>query len=185
MDRSDRAWLRWWLVAALLIVVVRLLSGCAPHQPVVTVAQRDGTVVKHDTVYAFYPTVLELDSTSRNDGVVECAANNVPYIRIKRVFFPDSMARLRRLLLVHEETHVAQGIASGNCNEWRRSIAASAETRFLVESQAYCAVYIVEEREKQPHWWSKAQIAEFLQRTIYPAISVEEALVRLPCELPP
>lgn len=186
MERREQSKVWWWiLIAALAILVIRLLSGCA-SAPVQTASlvQPDGTKVVHDTVYAFYPTVLELDSTSRNDGVVECSANNVPYIRIKRVFFPDSMARLRRLLLIHEETHVAQGIASGNCNEWRKSIAASAELRFKIEAAAYCAVYIVEEREQQPHWWSKMQIAEFLRQTIF-GYTLSEALARLPCELPP
>lgn len=184
MDR-DRKKVWWWvLIAALLILVIRLLSGCSsvPVQTPVPV-KADGTVV-HDTVYALTPIVLELDSTSRNDGIVECSANNVPYIRIKRMFFPDSMARLRRLLLIHENKHVEQGLKSGNCQAWRGSIASNTLIRFDIEAEAYCAVYNVEAREHTPHWWSKEQIAEFLRRTIHPEFTQEEAFARLPC-LPP
>lgn len=186
MTQQDRSWFRWWAIAAMLIVVVRLLSGCSgvPIQAAMA-TKTDGTTVRHDTVYAFYPTVLELDSTSRNDGVVECSANNVPYIRIKRVFFPDSMARLRRLLLIHEETHVKQGIAFGDCNGWRRKIAGDSKYRLQVEGEAYCAVFRQETLEDTGHWWEKQQIAEFLSRTIYPAWSAEEVLLRLPCDAPP
>lgn len=178
---ANKVW--WWvLIAALAILVIRLLSGCTsvPVQTASRIAP-DGTQVVHDTVYAFFPTVLELDSSSRNDGVVECAANNVPYIRIKRVFFPDSMARLRRLLLIHEEAHVAQGIAFGNCVEWRRKISLDAAYHFDQEAIGYCATWNAEAREDQPHWWSKQEIAEFLRRTIFPAYTIEEALARLPC----
>lgn len=173
MQDKKKVW-GWLLICALLILVIRLLGGCA-SAPVQTAR------IQHDTVTAFFPTVLELDSSSKNDGEVQCSANNVPYIKIKRRFFPDSMTQWRRRLLIHEETHVRQGLAYGNCFEWRKKIASDQEFRFNLEAEAYCATWVQERKEHIAHWWSIDGIAEFLQRTIWPSLTIEEATNRLPC----
>lgn len=159
MDRDARRWFRWWLVAAMIIVVARLLSGCY-KAPVVTVAKPDGTqvarlvhdtVMVHDTIVGFMPTIFELEEVNDNDGQVDCSLNNVPYISIRREFFPDSMVLARRLLLLHEEVHVRQAIVYGNCAAWVKKIHDSGLYNFQIEAEAYCFVVSLEKKEGLPH----------------------------------
>lgn len=166
--------IKLWLIAVLVVIVVRLFAGCArPAADSTAVVPRQYQVVP-------YVPLLPLDSLSPNDGETRCDLLNHPIVLVKLSMMRDSSKA--KYLLLHEGTHVRQVFAFGDCFGFVERIRNDSKFRFAIEAEAYCAVWQQENVDHASHLWSRTQILDFLQRTtgVYDSIPCKEENHALP-----
>ncbi len=167
MHKEKKSAWRLVIILALLIVVVRLLGGCAK-----AVQVRQWSI----------PPVLIKDSAFTGDqvGSMRCDTGNNPVIHIEHKYYADTNAPIYLRLVHHEKIHARQAIYFGDCKGFVQRIANEIGFRLAIESEAYCAVYMTETSSGVPHLWSLKHIAENLSTMT--GVPTETILERLPCQ---
>lgn len=169
MKRDNRQVLEWVLIVALLIGVIRILSGCT-IQPLTQVRQ---------VVLPPIPIRI-LDSSSFHEGEVQCDSTDWPIILVKEKFLADSMKPLYARLMSHEIMHVRQIIHYGSCHAFVQRVRESPQFRFHIEAEAYCYVWNIEVENHLAHSWALDDLAEFLGSMV--GLTKEDAKPLLPCK---
>ncbi len=113
---------------ALLLVVLRLLAGCAPTPQVVTVVVPS-------------IAILPLDSSDDALGRTGCDLMGQPVIFLNGKLTESS----KSWVLVHERIHVAQVRAfKGGCEAFSKKYISDSTFKLRVELEAFCQVYLAQ-----------------------------------------
>lgn len=113
--------MRYWLIAVLMLSIVRLLAAC--HRPVETVPQVEVVEVEWPPCLPWGVCVI---------GQVICSESNRPIIVIR----PGIDSTQRPFTLLHEVVH--QNQMKGDCKAVQKRYRSDPQFRYNMELEAYC-----------------------------------------------